>query len=176
LETIGRVLERGPATPDEGSAKQRRVAVKDLPEGVAGAVVTTVWGIPQRLGCLEYKLRFGVICDAHPVWGWSGPLMRGKLSWVASKQSVSKAFWSTLGNDAEWHEGDVSTALVAGVDVILFEISNGPGPSHPLWDCPGLKMVVWFSNKSRFRPPSHWTLWTTRIRHTDLGGVMDGSH
>jgi hypothetical protein len=77
---IGRVLERRPATPDEGSAKRRRVAVKDLAEGVTGAVVTTVWGIPQGLVSLEYKLRFGVICDAHPVWGWSGPLMRGKLS------------------------------------------------------------------------------------------------
>jgi hypothetical protein len=82
------LLERRPATPDEGSAKRRRVAVKDLPEGVAGAVVTTVWRIPQGLGSFEDKLRFGVICDAHPVWGWSGPLMRGKLSWVASKQSV----------------------------------------------------------------------------------------
>jgi hypothetical protein len=149
---------------------------EDLPEGVAGAVVTPVWGIPQGLGSLEYKLRFGVICDAHPVWGWSRPLMRDKLSWVASKQSVSKAFRSTLGNDAEWHEGDVSTALATGVDVILFEISNGPGPSHPLWDCRGLSVVVWFSNKSRFRPPSHWTLRTTRIWHTDLGGVTDGSH
>jgi hypothetical protein len=102
--------------------------------------------------------------------------MRGKLSWVASKQSVSKAFRSTLGNDVEWHNGDVSTALATGMDVILFEISNGPGPSHPVWDCPGLRVVVWFSNKSCFRPPSHWTLQTTRIRHTDLGGVTDGSH
>jgi hypothetical protein len=141
-------------------------------------VVTIVWGIPQGLGSLEYKLCFGMTCDAHPVWGWSGPLMRGKLSWVASKQSVSKTFRSTLGNDVEWHEGDVSTALVTGVDVILFEIFNGPGRSHPLWDCPGLRVVVWFwfSNKSRFWPPSHWTLRTTRIRHTDLGGVTDGSH
>jgi hypothetical protein len=121
---------------------------------------------------LGYKLRFGVICDAHPIWGWSGPLMRGKLVWVASKRPVSKAFRSTLGNDVKWHEGDVSTALATRVDVILFKMFNGPGPSHLLWDCP----VVWFSNKPRFRLPSHWTLRTTKIRHTDLDGVTDGSH
>ena len=31
-----------------------RVAAQDLPSGVAGAVVTTVWGIPQGLGSLGY--------------------------------------------------------------------------------------------------------------------------
>jgi hypothetical protein len=90
LERTGRVLERclPSATQVDGLAKRRRVEAKDLPKGVAGAVVTTVWGILQGLGSLGYKLRFGVICDAHPVWGWSGPFMRGKLIWVASMQSV----------------------------------------------------------------------------------------
>jgi hypothetical protein len=100
-----------------------RVAKEDLPLGVAGAVETTVWGILQGLSSLGYKLRFGVICDAHLIWGWPGLLIRGgKLAWGASKQPVSKAFRSTLGDDVEWHEGDVDTALSAGVDVVLFEI------------------------------------------------------
>jgi hypothetical protein len=124
-----------------------------------------------------YKLRFGVICDSRPIWGWSGPLMRGRLVWGASKHPVPKAFKATLGDDVDWHEeGDIGTALLTGVEVILFEICNGPGPSHPLWDCPGLIVVVWFANKSRYRPPRHWTLQTTRIRHTKLGGVTDGTH
>jgi hypothetical protein len=135
-----------------------------------------VWGIPQGLGSLGYKLRFGVICDVHPIWGWSGPLMRGRLVWGSSKQRVSAAFKATLGDDVEWHEGDVGRAVQTGVDVIMFEIFNGPGPSHPLWDCPGLRVVVWFSNKTRYRPPRSWTLCTTRVCHADLGGVTDGVH
>jgi hypothetical protein len=50
--------------PDQmhaGSAKQQRVAAEDFPAGVSGAVVMTVWDIPQGLGSLGYKLRFGVL-------------------------------------------------------------------------------------------------------------------
>jgi hypothetical protein len=74
--------------------------------------------------------------------------MRGRPVWGASKHPVSKAFRSTLGDDVEWHEGDIGTALLTGVDAILFEVINGPGPLHPLLDCPGLRVVVWFANKS----------------------------
>jgi hypothetical protein len=88
--------------------------MEDLPKGVAGAVETIVWGIPQGLGSLGYKLRFGVICDAHPIWGWPGPLMRGSLVWGESKHRMLKAFRSTLGDDVEWHEGDIGTALLTG--------------------------------------------------------------
>ncbi len=98
-----------------GLAKRQRVAAEDLSAGISVAVVTTVWGIPQGLGSLGYKLRFEVICDAHRVvWGWSvGPLMHHKrLVWVASKQPVSKAFRSTSGDDVKWHEGEVSIASV----------------------------------------------------------------
>jgi hypothetical protein len=102
--------------------------------------------------------------------------MCGRLVWGASKKPVSEAFKLTLGDDVEWNEGDVGTALLTGMDVILFGVFNGPGPSHPLWDCSGLRVVVWFANKSRYRPPSNWTLRTTRIRHTDLGGFTVGVH
>jgi hypothetical protein len=100
----GRALGPPPPGQEHGSAKRRRVAMEDLPAGVAGAVETIVWEIPQGLGSLGSKLRFGVICDAHPIWGWSGPLMRGRLVWGASEHLVPKAFRSTLGDDVERHE------------------------------------------------------------------------
>ena len=159
-------------------SKRRRVDATELTREVASAVITRIRCGPRGESLREHEVRFGIICEggmaSPPLWGWSADLLRGELAWVCSAHPVTSSFKSTLSDRVAWYR-DVSQ--VEGVEVVMFEnIFDGPGPKHPIWNLAGLRMVIWFGNKARFRPPRHWCLRSKCIKHAWLGGVTTSEH
>jgi hypothetical protein len=160
-------------------SKRRRLTATELTKEVASAVVTRIRCGP-RGEAPQSEVRFGIMCEggktSPPLWGWSAELLRGELVWVCSAHPVTASFRSTLSEKVQWYD-DVRQSVGDGVSVVMFEnIHDGPGPKHPVWDLPGLKLVTWFGTKSRFRPPRHWCLRSKCIKHAWLGGVTTGEH
>lgn len=109
-----------------------------------------------------------------PSWVWGIP--RGGVAWVLTAEAVSQTHRDLCDEVPGWFtNSELGVLVMEGktlppATIVVFE-SKGPGPSHPLWAWPDLKVVVWFDRQRRFSSPQGWHTERRRFVHKEFGGV-----
>ena len=139
----------------------------------------------------------GIVCKAIPFWYWTVASL-GRVRWIDQAESsltgegeeddswrplvlkrrkVTTLIGSKRGRDDGEAKGasdeiNGSEERYLPVDIAFFD-EMAPGPNHPIWKMPQLKVVVWWRSRSWSGAPKHqnWTTTRMRLDHGTLGGV-----